>query len=434
MCLLIAPVVQAQANDQQAPCEAYSQSSAVFVGTAAAPVKRLVQLPKHPPIEMTLTPMIVERAYLGVTTSLMYLTPLGIDARPTVGRKYLVYGREYRPPDIVMASPGIGAKNIESADEDLAFLDTVIPGTAGGTIAGIVQLKDRTNGGPTRLLGPVESLLVSIFNDNHSITVVSGADGRFVVTGLPDGQYDLVPRLPDDLTTWDSTSRITALIRDGGCATPRIDVVPNGRIRGVLRGPDGRPLTSTSVDVMPVDVQPEPTTGRIDGTGSVSTNQRGEFEFAGRSPGRYYLGVSLYNAPNPNGPSYPRTYYPGTTDRTAALPVVVERGRDSGWFDFSIPMILDKSNLEVLIETDHDGELSLCFVQLDDAFAARRSSWSMQAGVPRTMPVVQGQRYEVHAHLEFPGGHLESEPYVFTAADQTTVVTLRPDSRRILHR
>ena len=48
-------------------------------------------------------------------------------------------------------------------------------------------------------------------------------------------------------------------------------------------------------------------------------------------------------------------------------------------------------------------------------------------------PVVDGQRYQVHAHLEFPGGHFESEPYVFTATTGTTIVTLRPDSPRTLH-
>ena len=97
------------------------------------------------------------------------------------------------------------------------------------------------------------------------------------------------------------------------------------------------------------------------------------------------------------------------------MAVVVERGRDSGWFDFSIPTILEKGDLDVFVENDgHPGNLRLCFIQLDD-LVARRSSSSMQTGVPYKTPVVDGQRYEVHVHLEFPGGHLESEPYIFTA-------------------
>jgi len=38
----------------------------------------------------------------------------------------------------------------------------------------------------------------------------------------------------------------------------------------------------------------------------------------------------------------------------------------------------------------------------------------------------------IHAHLEFPGGHLESAPYVFNATAGKTVVTLHPDAPRNL--
>lgn len=99
---LFAAVVYAQASDRQLPCESYSKSGAVFVGVATAPVKRWVQLADHGPIELKLTPVTVERAYLGVTTPVMYLTPLGVEHYATPGRRYLVYGQKYNPPDIVM--------------------------------------------------------------------------------------------------------------------------------------------------------------------------------------------------------------------------------------------------------------------------------------------------------------------------------------------
>jgi hypothetical protein len=83
--------------EQQLPCESYSESAAVFTGVAGAPVKRWVQLPDHPPLQMTLTPMAVERAFVGVETPVMYLLPLGSDRRPTAGQTYLVYGRGYHP-------------------------------------------------------------------------------------------------------------------------------------------------------------------------------------------------------------------------------------------------------------------------------------------------------------------------------------------------
>jgi len=418
------------------PCQAYSQSTSVFVGVAAAPVKRWVQLPHHPPLEMKLTPITVERAYLGVSTPVMYLMPSGIELYATPGQTYLVYGRSYHPPDIVSASPGFGAKEIDAAAEDLAFLEALAPVSTGGTIAGVVRLKERPYGQYAKRddpATPLERVVVRIFNEKHSIETMTAVGGGFIASGVPRGTYQLLPQLPEGLVVYDPTSRIQVVVRDGGCATTTIDVLVNGRVRGVLRGPDGRPLRSTSVDLMPMDVAPSPTTGQIVGTSSVSTNEGGEFEFTGRPAGRYYLGVSLYNAPNPSGPSYPRTYYPGTTDRGSALPVVVQPGQPSEGFDFSIATTLAKGELEYVVEADHAGKLKFCFVQLEDLFS-RWTSHTVERGVVYRGRVVDGQRYQVHVHLEFPGGHLESEPFVFTATTGKTVVTLRPDAPRELHR
>jgi hypothetical protein len=73
-CLSGVLLPSAVAAQPKVPCEQYSRSAAVFVGIAGAPVKRVVQLPYHPPLEMTLTPIEVERAYLGVTTRIVYVT------------------------------------------------------------------------------------------------------------------------------------------------------------------------------------------------------------------------------------------------------------------------------------------------------------------------------------------------------------------------
>lgn len=115
------------------------------------------------------------------------------------------------------------------------------------------------------------------------------------------------------------------------------------------------------------------------------------------------------------------------------MPILVEPGHAGGAFDFSIPMLLSKGELEVIVDSDYAGELKLCFIQLEDIFS-RWSSYNAQRGIPLRVPVVDGQRYQVHAHLTFPGGHLESEPLVFTASTEKTVLRLRPDAPRTLHR
>jgi hypothetical protein len=432
--LLFASAAYAQGTrtpiGQQVPCESYSDSAAVFIAVAGAPVDRWVQLPDHPRLQMKLTPMTVERAYVGVKTPVMYLVPLGNDHRPVPGRRYLVYGRHYHPPDIVMASPPSSAKEVAAAAPDIAFLETLMPGVPGGTVSGVIQLKDRTYEGKTRDVTPLDGVVVRIFTATYSTDAVTDSDGRFSAT-VPAGTYQLKPDLPEGVVTWDSTSELHTIVADGGCSVVTIDTQFNGRVRGVLRGPDGRPLTGSSVDLVPMDIEKDGKTGHVNGMGSVSTNAKGEFEFAGRPPGRYYLGVGLYSGPNANGPSYPRTYYPGTTDEQSATPVIVERGRVTDGHDFSIPMLLEKGEVEVVVESEQAGEMTTCYRQL-----AQRISWSryrMRAGVPVRMAVVDGQQYEVHAHLEFAGGHLESEPFIVTGTTGKTVVTLRPDASRNLH-
>jgi hypothetical protein len=435
--LVTPPSARAQVSDQQLPCEAFSQSAAVFVGVAGTPVVQMVDLSNQPSFALKVTPMLVERAYLGLIDATIFVTASGIDEPFTPGRTYLVYGREYSDRHrIVAASPGFGAKDIETAANDVAFLDGLPHGVVGGTIVGTVQQKERVYGeydGPDRVLAPLAGITVGLVGEHFTADVITDNHGRFAASGLPSGRYELIPQLPRVLTTGDSTSRITVVVRDGGCATKTIDVVANGTVHGVLRGPDGHPLTSTSLDLVPIDVRPDPFSGHIRGAGSVRTNERGEFEFMGRAAGRYYLGLSLYNAPNPFGPSYPRSYYPGTTTREEAVPVIIEHDGTPGSYDFSVPYILRKGEVSITVEAAGAiGAATVCFVELDDR-VSRQRIFDVTAGVPIAMPVVDGARYHVHAHLKGSLRQLESEPYEFTATTDTHHVTLRPDRTTATH-
>jgi hypothetical protein len=413
------------------PCEEYSRAAAVFVGVAGAPVKRWIQLPDHPPLEFTLAPMKVERAFRGVTTEVVWLTPLGVETRPRPGERYLVFGRSYRPPDIVMASPGHGAIAIERAAEHLAFLESLQPQASTGIISGVVQLKDRQYDGRIARVTPLAGTLVAVSRGEQSADVVTGPDGRFALA-VPAGTYDLSPDFPDHIVRWDSTSRIQATVVNGGCAVATIDAQYNGRIRGTLTGPDGRPLSSASVDLLPMDNPPD-SAGHVRGEGSVSTDLNGEFEFAGRPAGRYLLGVNLDNQPRGYAPAYPRTYYPGTTDPDRALPVVIQAGQVSAGLEFAVTTELRKGELEVTVRASQAGELKVCLVPLD----SRRRIWTrhdVSDGVPLRLPIVEGHRYDVHAHLSSGRDHLESEPVVFTATAGKTAVSLVPDAPRDLDR
>lgn len=218
--LVVSPGTYGQIDDRQLPCEAFSQSAAVFVGVAGAPVLRRIEVPNQPPFDLKVTPIVVERAYIGVTSATAWVTPLSVDESFEPGRKYLVWGREYSHPDILMASPGIGAKDIETAANDLAFLDAMPPGVTGGAIFGVLQEKERTYTGATRIHRPLAGVTIEIVAKNFRTEAVTDVHGRFMAAGLPAARYELIPRLPPELITWDSTSRITVVLRDG-VAQPR---------------------------------------------------------------------------------------------------------------------------------------------------------------------------------------------------------------------
>jgi hypothetical protein len=92
-----------------------------------------------------------------------------------------------------------------------------------------------------------------------------------------------------------------------------------------------------------------------------------------------------------------------------ALPIAVGQAAIVEGLDFSVPSILGRGELELIVESVRPGNLEVRFTEVD------------------------GQRYAVHAHLETPSGHLETEPLVIVGGLQRTVIRLHPDEPRTLH-
>jgi hypothetical protein len=426
--LLIASTLHAQSPNWSVPCEALNQADTVFTGVAGAPIRRVVTRPGSESSEMTLTPIFVEREYLGTTTATMYVSPRAIEGYAAPGRRYLIYGVSYWPPDIVEASPGYGIKEIDAAEQDgdFTFLETMPWLTIGGTITGVVEYRTDSTTASPRI--PLKEIPVQILSDQYAIEARTGPEGRFTVP-VPGGFYRVSARLPADLRAGESR----VLVRDGGCGAVSIRASRrySGRVAGMLRGANGAPLPETTVDLIPIDA-PSDNVRYLNGQRSVRSGLGGEFEFSDVPSGAYYLGVSLYLAPNPNGPAYPRTYYPGSAEPDGARRIVVREDQPIEGIDFSVPPTLRKGQLEVVVDTPYAGQLTLCFEELEDQIG-RWTTESVQAGVVVRKPVVEMQRYRVHAHLKFADGHLESLPFTFVATNGKTVVRLRPDAPRTFH-
>lgn len=90
-----------------------------------------------------------------------------------------------------------------------------------------------------------------------------------------------------------------------------------------------------------------------------------------------------------------------------------------------------QGEIELYVASDVAGKMTVCLHALDGVNG--RATYEVRSGESVRRPVVDGQRYQVHAHVEYPGGHVESEPIVFKGARGRAVLTLRPDAPRNLH-
>ncbi len=410
----------AGAMDGFQACDKYGNYEIVFVGVAKAPIRRSVSVaPDDPGNLFTLTPMAVERAFRGVVTSVVYVRDDMPGGQVHAGRSYLVYGdRMGTENDLVML---VQAQPTQEAAEDLAFLEAVAWSSSGTTIHGVLAVGDPYD---VKAQRPLPGMLIRFFSSNTEITQsVTEADGSFITSGLPEGWISIEPLLPDGLTILDNGVRTRA----GGCSSKPLLARLNGRVSGRVTLRDGSPLRSR-VDLVPLDP-------RDAGKGThVQTNERGEFEFVARQPGEYWLGVNIMTPPV-NAVPYKTTFYPGTTDRNSATPIVIGNGTMHAGLDFALIDQLRAGTLDVRVESNGvPGETAVCFTNISCGEARGGGTYpQFSPGQQVVIPVLEGQRYRLMAHIERPIGHSESEVVEVTGSGDRQIVTLRAQRARGQH-
>jgi len=122
--------------------------------------------------------------------------------------------------------------------------------------------------------------------------VKTGADGRFVLAGLPRGHVNLFTYAPG----YAPLDVLKPYVMPASDVTLR--VTATGNVRGRVVGPDGRAATGANVSVTPAEGE---AIGRWGGSQSISPD--GTFAFDGVPPGRY--SVSCDAAARINGAKDP---------------------------------------------------------------------------------------------------------------------------------
>jgi hypothetical protein len=401
-------------------CDALGMHDAVFVGVAGMPVSRVFQAARDlRPEPFRVTPFTVERAYRGIDTATVYATETGSYAIQP-GLSYLIHAdRLGAPSDLLVVGR---ASAVDDAAPEIEFLDTAAQSGAGATVHGVVLSGDPDDASlvPRQ---PLPQVTVRFSSHGQTVDAVTSSDGHYVAAGLREGRADAEVLLPDHSTV---ASRARA-VRVGpiGCVSLTIVASPNGVIRGRVLRHDGVPF-DWFVDLAPADAD------RPGKLASTRANDRGEFEFVGVRPGEYVVGVNLNQY---QFKPFPTTYYPGTSERQDAERIVVGDATVHDGLDFSLPEPVQPGEIEVRVSgVSATDEVRLCVRGMTDTRETAGAGYTpFEFGAPMRVRVLEGRRYQLVAHVDRGGRHLESEPVDVTAMPGRQTLTLVPDRHGRTH-
>jgi hypothetical protein len=187
---------------------------------------------------------------------------------------------------------------------------------------------------------PISGARVTVGN----IDVMSDTQGRFVIKDLNPGTYRLIAQR-------NGFARQEYGERAPGRGGTSIDLVagqtikdvvfrlvPGGAVAGRVADATGEPLAGITVQLLK-PYYDETGRRRFRVERMERTNDRGEYRFYWVTPGRYYVnarpasGTSDYQIIEPG---YMLTFYPGTTDASAASVVEVPAGAELSTIDFRL--------------------------------------------------------------------------------------------------
>jgi hypothetical protein len=183
---------------------------------------------------------------------------------------------------------------------------------------------------------------VVVSSSGHEAETVTKEDGSFAFFGIPPGRIEIKPNLPANLTVFNK-SAATIDVRDGTCRQVYLSAAVNGRVRGRIISASNRAIKNATIRLSSID----PTQFRLNPSvhRSVSHTPRlnvaaaadGSFEFFGVPAGTYLLIATVPKMVDGKETTL-TTYYPGTPDQSAAVPVTVGHATEHHGFDFVVRM------------------------------------------------------------------------------------------------
>ena len=294
------------------------------------------------PMDMVLIPIHVDARLKGETPDLVYMSAPGPKPLET-DRPYLFFTHYMMEMwDKRLLRPAGLPKPVEEDDAVVQFVREATSATRGGVVFGWIVTESAV--APDGSAAPAPGVDVRVEAPGFMLNTATDSRGVFMVTEAPAGPVTVRPALHERLTIVHGS--LSATVQEGGCVPFNLRAAVNGRIRGRVIGRDGQPKADLPVQLLIVGKSSSIDYVRflnLRDRLKTRTNAKGEFEFRALPPGQYLLGHNLYperdfiiHEAGANPVARPPTFYPGTSDRASAIPIVVGEGTDHGGLDFAV--------------------------------------------------------------------------------------------------
>jgi hypothetical protein len=307
------------------PCEAYWQSSMVFLGTVTEALSI-----RNGKVERAR--MRVDRSYKGATEKTLTLFDDGMGDGPDemrVGEQFLMYS--FRNEDGEVSFRGCTrSRNVKDAEEDLKYLDGLGNATPTSSVLGQVEVWPDGQ--------PASGAVVEIRGPDKKQTTTTDGKGHYRFDGLKPATYSVRAVQPGFRMPSFEHEGVSASIEPRGCAVINVELRKHwpGTIEGRLIRSNGA-LAPAGIDlhlILMGGQESEESTHLF--YEDLVTNDKGEYSFQGVAPGRYKIAVHWCCFPTPAAP-YPPIYWPAANSEAAASVIEIGNAIVSRRYDFHLP-------------------------------------------------------------------------------------------------
>src|SRR5688572_5968525 len=352
---LFQPTFACSCRESGPPCEAWGSADGVFLGRVVAitAVERPVADPvfrnyTHTSLRVRFE---VEAGFRGVEGRTVELETDadfggGCGYAFEMNRRYVVYAHK-GSDNVLSTSICSRTRRAENAAEDLSFLSGVGTAPAFARIFGQLEYREDVPLLSKPRIGPLAGARVVIEGTGRSWETHSDDQGRYEISGLPGGAYEVKPQPgPGSLARFYPPSTNVKVV-ERACVAVNAYAQVHGRISGRLTSGNGAPVPDQTIRIMPEAVSP--LDARSWELPYAITKEDGSYEFATLPSGRYVLGVNVASPPQPFRPDdavYPRTYFPSARERADAQVIALIAGSERRDVDIVLPRPLQKRTIQ----------------------------------------------------------------------------------------